>query len=188
MSSVIGATPFGEAPWKFAVLDLANPLRALPADPDWWSMTKKQVRDTQLPAAGFVTTQQVRPRHCDAQAMVYAGRYHEFCEDAFLDWLEHVQLPYPCIRALDVDLVISEASYRYRRPARLEDRLHILVRCRPVSDSDLSATFEIRTRGHEVATATITYAAVRGGRRCPLPDELRRAAESPGPRREVQGL
>jgi hypothetical protein len=28
----------------------------------------------------------VRPRHCDAQSMVHAARYHEFFEDSFLDW------------------------------------------------------------------------------------------------------
>ena len=29
----------------------------------------------------------VRPRHCDAQAMMHATRYYEYFEDAFLDWL-----------------------------------------------------------------------------------------------------
>jgi YbgC/YbaW family acyl-CoA thioester hydrolase len=129
----------------------------------------------------FFITQQVRPRHCDAQAMVYAGRYHEFCEDAFLAWLDHVHLPYRSLRAMDVDLVISEARYRYHRPARLDDRLLIAVSCDPTADSELSANFEIRTQDHVAATAAITYVAVRGGRRCPLPDELRRAAARSGP-------
>jgi acyl-CoA thioesterase FadM len=40
--------------------------------------------------APFVMEHQVRPRHCDAQAMVHAARYHDFYEDAFLGWLEHI--------------------------------------------------------------------------------------------------
>jgi YbgC/YbaW family acyl-CoA thioester hydrolase len=75
----------------------------------------------------FVVSQRVRPRHCDAQAMVYAGRYHEFCEDAFICWLENLNVSYASLRAQDVDLVISESQYSFRRPARLDDELLIAV-------------------------------------------------------------
>ena len=119
-------------------------------------------------------SQRVRPRHCDAQAMVYAGRYHEFCEDAFLDWLEHAGLSYAGLRALDVDLVISEARNSYRRPARLDDKLLIAVAAETTSESALSAHFEIRRASDLLATALITYVAVQAGRRCPVPDRLRR--------------
>jgi acyl-CoA thioesterase FadM len=67
-------------------------------------------------AAAFVVEQQVRPRHCDAQAVVHAGRYHEFCEDAFVGWLEHVGMSYQALRADGVDLVISESRYSYAGP------------------------------------------------------------------------
>jgi acyl-CoA thioester hydrolase len=137
-------------------------------------------------AAPFVMPQRVRPRHCDAQAMVYAGRYHEFCEDAFLDWLGHSGLPYAGLRALPagVDLVISEARYSYRRPARLDDELLVAVTAERTSESALTARFEIRRGDDLLATALITYVAVRGGRRSPLPPELRdmvpAAAPDPG--------
>jgi YbgC/YbaW family acyl-CoA thioester hydrolase len=121
----------------------------------------------------FVMSQPVRPRHCDAQAMVYAGRYHEFCEDAFLGWLEHVGLSYARLRALDVDLVISDARYSYRRPARLDDELLIAVTAETTAESALAARFEIRRGDDLLATAVIGYVAVRGGRRCPVPDGLR---------------
>jgi YbgC/YbaW family acyl-CoA thioester hydrolase len=127
-----------------------------------------------MSSSPFVLSQPVRPRHCDAQAMVYAGRYHEFCEDAFLGWLEHLGLPYAGLRALDVDLVISQARYSYRRPARLDDELLIAVTGETTAESALTAEFEIRRGGDLLATASIGYVAVRGGRRCPVPDQLRR--------------
>ena len=127
-----------------------------------------------MSAAAFVVEQQVRPRHCDAQAVVHAGRYHEFCEDAFVGWLEHVGMSYQALRADGVDLVISESRYSYRRPARLDDRLRIAVTGRADSESSLTATFEIG-RGEDVLTsAQITYAAVNNGHRCPLPLALQR--------------
>lgn len=119
--------------------------------------------------------QRVRPRHCDAQGMVYAARYHEFCEDALLTWLEQVT-SYRELRASGVDLVITEARYSYHRPALLDDRLKIGVRAAPVGDSSLQAHFSVDRDDHHIADAAITYVAVRGGRRCPLPGPLRGVA------------
>lgn len=121
----------------------------------------------------FVMSLQVRPRHCDAQAMVYAGRYHEFCEDAFIGWLEHLDVPYASLRALDVDLVISEARYSYRRPARLDDELLIAITGEMAGESTLTAHFAVRRGDNLLATAVISYVAVHDGHRCQLPETLR---------------
>jgi YbgC/YbaW family acyl-CoA thioester hydrolase len=133
----------------------------------------------------FVMSQRVRPRHCDAQAMVYAGRYHEFCEDAFLGWLEHAGVSYAGLRAMDVDLVISEARYSYRRPARLDDALLIAVTGETTAESALTAQFEIRRGDDLLATASISYVAVHDGRRCPVPDGLRRLIPPADPQAEA---
>jgi YbgC/YbaW family acyl-CoA thioester hydrolase len=124
----------------------------------------------------FTIKRQVRPRHCDAQAMVYAARYHEFCEDAFLDWLEVTGTPYEALRASGVDLVIADSRYVYRRPAALDDRLDISLSGETVAESTLAARFEVRRDDDVLATADVTYVAVHDGRRCPLPGPLRRLA------------
>lgn len=121
----------------------------------------------------FVMAQPVRPRHCDAQAMVHAGRYHEFCEDAFIGWLEHVKVSYASLRALDVDLVISESRYSYHRPARLDDELLVAVTGEMTTESTLTAHFAIRRGTELLATAVISYVAVHNGHRSQLPDALR---------------
>lgn len=90
-------------------------------------------------------------------------------------------LPYARLRALGVDLVISEARYSYRRPARLGDELLVAVAAEATSESALTSQFEIRRGDDLLATAFITYAAVRGGRRCPVPDALRRLILAPAP-------
>jgi acyl-CoA thioester hydrolase len=121
----------------------------------------------------FVVSQQVRPRHCDAQAMVYAGRYHEFCEDAFICWLENLNLSYASLRAQGVDLVISESQYSYRRPARLDDELLIAVAGEMTTESTLTAHFTFRRGAELLAAAVISYVAVHDGHRCQLPHGLR---------------
>jgi YbgC/YbaW family acyl-CoA thioester hydrolase len=130
----------------------------------------------------FVMEHQVRPRHCDAQAMVHAARYHDFYEDAFLGWLEHIGTPYSTLRASGVDLVISESRYSYRRPARLDDRLRIAVTGEAVTAFTLTARFEVSRDQDVLATAEITYAAVHGDHRGTLPAILsRRTAPPPAP-------
>lgn len=120
--------------------------------------------------------QRVRPRHCDAQGMVYAPRYHEFCEDALLTWLEQQDQPYAKLRASGVDLVITDARYSYHHPARLGDRLTIAVDVQPAGDTVLQARFSVDRDGVHIADAAISYVAVRGGKRCRLPGSLRGAA------------
>ena len=122
--------------------------------------------------APFVLSQRVRPRHCDAQGMVYAGRYHEFCEDAFLDLLEQLGVPYQRWRDQGVDLVISEAHYRYQRPAHLDDHLSVAVRAEVETESTVVASLGVGRGSEQLVTALIRFVAVRGGRRCPVPQEL----------------
>ena len=132
----------------------------------------------------FVMEQQVRPRHCDAQAMVHAARYYEFCEDAFLGWLECMGAPYPTLRASGVDLVISESRYRHRRPARLDDTLRIAVTGDAATQSSVVARFDVKRDQDVLATAEITYIAVKDGHRCTLPAPLQRlAAQTPSTER-----
>jgi acyl-CoA thioester hydrolase len=132
----------------------------------------------------FTINRRVRPRHCDAQAMVYAARYHEFCEDAFLDWLEVNGIPYATLRASGVDLVIAESRYSFRRSAELDDRLHISISGETVAESTLAARFEVRRDEDLLATADVTYVAIHDGRRCALPGPLRRLA----PQRSSAGV
>jgi acyl-CoA thioester hydrolase len=106
--------------------------------------------------------------------MVYVGRYHEFCENAFLDMLEHVGAPYRRWREQGVDLVISEAHYRYRRPAHLDDDLAVAVTAGVTAESTLTARFEVVRGIQLLATAWMQFATMRDGRRFPVPDELAR--------------
>jgi YbgC/YbaW family acyl-CoA thioester hydrolase len=127
----------------------------------------------------FVMEHQVRPRHCDAQAMVHAARYHDFYEDAFLGWLEHIGAPYSTLRASGVDLVISESRYSYRRPARMDDLLRVVVTGEAVTAFTLTASFEVIRDQDVLATAEITYAAVHGDHRGTLPAILSRRTTTP---------
>ena len=116
----------------------------------------------------------VRPRHCDAQAMVHAARYYEFFEDAFLDWLDEHAGGYRHLRErTGVDMVIVSSGCEYRAPARLDDDLTLDCRAEEVGRTSLTLRCTVR-RGDEVlAVGRTTYVCVRAGAPVTVPEVLR---------------
>jgi YbgC/YbaW family acyl-CoA thioester hydrolase len=146
--------------------------RLLPFDPEVFDAVWSGAGE-----AATVSAVRVRPRHCDAQSMVHAGRYHEFFEDAFLDWLEERAGGYARLRSGGTDLVIVATGCEHRRPARLGDRLTIETLPERVGTTSLTMSFTIQGPEGEVAVGRITYASVGAeGRAVALPPSLVSAA------------
>jgi acyl-CoA thioester hydrolase len=118
----------------------------------------------------------VRPRHCDAQAMVHATRLYEFFEDSFLDWLDTHAGGYRQLRErTGTDLVIVTSGCEYRAPARLDDDLTVEGRLERVGRTSLTLRCTVR-RGDEVlAVGRTTYVCVRAGAPVPVPEVLQAA-------------
>jgi YbgC/YbaW family acyl-CoA thioester hydrolase len=119
----------------------------------------------------MITEFRVRPRHCDAQAMMHAARYYECFEDAFLDWLD-ARGGYGRLREEGADLVIKASGCEYHAPARLDQRLAVQTRPARAGTTSLTMTFTLRHADDLVAVGTVTYVCVRDGRPAPLPAML----------------
>ncbi|MFB9626388.1 acyl-CoA thioesterase [Nonomuraea helvata] len=113
----------------------------------------------------------VRPRHCDAQAMMHAARYYEYFEDAFLDWLG-ARGGYDRLREEGADLVVKASGCEHHAPARLGDVLAVESSPARVGTTSITMTFTMRRADELVAVGTITYVCVRDGRAGPLPAML----------------
>ncbi|MEO3790266.1 thioesterase family protein [Nonomuraea sp. B10E15] len=120
----------------------------------------------------------VRPRHCDAQAMMHAARYYEFFEDAFLDWLG-ARGGYGRLREGGADLVVKASGCEHHSPARLGDVLAVESAPARVGTTSITMTFTMRREGDLVAVGTVTYVCVAGGRAAPLPETLTTPASLP---------
>lgn len=154
----------------------------------------------------------VRPRQCDAQAMVHAIRYYEYFEDAFLDWLDRFAGGYDRLRAAGADLVIVANGCDYRGSARLGDLLAVQAAPTAAGRTSVSVSFTVRRadpttlprpadphaqRERETEAAApnprpsdpvvvlghATYVAVSAGSSVPLPDPLRDALRSVPPKK-----
>ncbi|WP_336205052.1 acyl-CoA thioesterase [Nonomuraea sp. LPB2021202275-12-8] len=113
----------------------------------------------------------VRPRHCDAQAMVHAIRYYEFFEDAMLDWLDE-RGGYGRLREAGADLVIKASGCEHHAPARLDQVLTVETRPARVGTTSITMTFTLRHEDELVAVGTLVYVCVRDGGPVPLPAML----------------
>jgi acyl-CoA thioester hydrolase len=140
-----------------------------------------------------ITVVRIRPRHCDAQDMVHASRYHEFFEDAFLDWLDARAGGYRAVREREgVDLVMAATACEYSAPARLDDELTVETVAEHAGRTSLSVRFTVRrddAAGELVAVGRTRYVCVRDGAPVPLPAAL--AASAPAPpldRRSARAL
>jgi YbgC/YbaW family acyl-CoA thioester hydrolase len=105
--------------------------------------------------------------------MVHASRYHDFLEDAFLQWLKDNGMPYASLRERGLDLVMGTTTIRYLLPGRLGDNLEVRARPAGSTTSTVTVGFTIARDSSVLAEGATTYIAVRAGRSAPLPDELR---------------
>jgi acyl-CoA thioesterase FadM/ketosteroid isomerase-like protein len=150
----------------------------LPLDPEafdaiWARRSPTQLADTaKAPTSVFQTA--VRPRHCDAQAMLHASRYYEYFEDAFLDWLDAHLGGYAALRATGTDLVVVASGCDHQRAATLTDRLAIDVRPVAAGRTSLSMAFTVRrAHGDVLAVGHTTYVCVSAAGPVALPEHLR---------------
>lgn len=118
----------------------------------------------------------VRPRHCDAQAMLHASRYYEYYEDAILAGLDEHVGGYQKLQQSGVDLVIIESGSRHHLPARLNDVLAIEVRPLALTTSSIKIQFRGVLDTELVALGTTTCVAVNAAGKAPLPESIRKAA------------
>ncbi|WP_333842203.1 tol-pal system-associated acyl-CoA thioesterase [Pelomicrobium sp.] len=114
----------------------------------------------------------------DAGGVVYHSRYLDFLERARYEWLREAGFGLRKLaEELKVIFVVRSLSIEFRRPARLDDLLHVTVRLDQVGRSRVPVAQEVK-RDHEVlAQARVELACVDVLTLKPasLPSELRRA-------------
>ncbi|MEW5707883.1 MAG: tol-pal system-associated acyl-CoA thioesterase [Pseudomonadota bacterium] len=114
----------------------------------------------------------------DAGGVVYHSRYLDFLERARYEWLREAGFGLrELAERLKIVFVVRSLSIEFRRPARLDDLLHVTVRLEQVGRSRVPVTQEVK-RDHEIlAEAMVELACVdaRTLKPASLPPELRRA-------------
>jgi acyl-CoA thioester hydrolase len=100
----------------------------------------------------------------DAGGVVYHSRYLDFFERARYEWLR--QLGYGCLDLagrLGVIFVIRSVSVAFRRPARLDDLLHVSVRLAKLGRSRVQVAQAVKREAEILVEAEVELACVDTG-------------------------
>ncbi len=121
----------------------------------------------------FVYTRRVSYADTDQMGVVHHAAYVVYFEEARLAYLREAGLPYRELEERGVFLPVVELRVRYRRPARLEDLLHIRLRVADLHRHAFTLAYAIHREDTLLVEGWTKLAAMnREGRLIRLPEDL----------------
>ena len=133
----------------------------------------------------FTHLLRVRYSECDAQKIVFNGKYAEFVDIAATEYSRAVWGSYNDVLAMGVDSQVVNLNISWKSPSTFDDVLAIEVITGKVGNSSYTFEFEIRNyeTGNSVASAEVVYVMVDAAEytKLPIPDDLRQKLEQGAP-------
>lgn len=116
----------------------------------------------------------VRYADTDAMAVVYNGVYLSWFEAARTEWLRARGLPYREVTARGISLPVTEATLRFRNPARYDDLVTVEAAVAGVRSRSVTFSYRVRMEDRLLAEGTTDHVAVETvtGRSIRLPGWL----------------
>jgi acyl-CoA thioester hydrolase len=118
-------------------------------------------------------TLRVRYCECDPMGVAHHSVYPVWLEMARTEALRGVGMAYRDLEARGVFFVVIDLALKYRRPARYDDELTIVVEAATPSRVRLEHTYKVQRDGELLATGQTTLACVNhAGRVQSIPDDV----------------
>ncbi len=110
----------------------------------------------------FTHLLRVRYSECDAQKIVFNGKYAEFVDIAATEFTRAVWGHYNDILAMGVDSQVVNLTISWQAPSTFDDVLAIEVKAGHIGNSSYTLAFNIvnHVSGTQIATAEIVYVMV----------------------------
>ena len=129
----------------------------------------------------FTYLLRVRYSECDAQKVVFNGKYAEFVDIAVTEYIRAVWGDYNNVLAMGLDSQVVNLNISWQASSTFDDILAIEVNTRKIGNSSYTIGFELFDfeTGNAVASAEIVYVMVSATEftKRAIPDELKRKLE-----------
>ena len=134
---------------------------------------------TRQERAAFSASMRIYWEDTDAAGIVFYANYLKFFERARTEWLRGLGFGQEELRRDGIAFVVSEASLRYRRPARLDDVIDVSVDVAHLGQASLQLAQQARRAGELLAEGTVRIGCVALGtfRPCRIPNDVRLAIQ-----------
>ena len=117
----------------------------------------------------------VRYAECDAQGVVFFGRYPFFFDVAFTElWRERIG-PYDATVQAGSDFVVAEMNVKYRGPARFDDEIDVVIESARVGETSITFDWRIVRDDDLLVEGMLRQVCIDPAtkRKKPVPDDVR---------------
>jgi len=123
----------------------------------------------------FVHRLRVRYNECDVQGVVFNANYLVYFDVALNELLRAALGSYRALHDAGLDMLVVEATVRYRAPARFEDELDVALVPEPLGRSSMVCHAEITRDGGAVAEGRLVhvFATLATQQKCEIPNWVR---------------
>jgi acyl-CoA thioester hydrolase len=121
----------------------------------------------------------VRYNECDPQNVVFNANYFTYFDIAITELWREAFGSYDSMLELGADLMVAEASARYRAPARFDDELEVALRIERLGQSSMTTQLSVTRGGALVTEGGMRHVCIdpRTQEKQPIPEPIRRTLE-----------
>lgn len=123
----------------------------------------------------------MRYAECDAQGVVFNAHYLAFADLVLTElWREALDGGYEGMLAAGADVVVAEATVRFRSPARFDDRIDAEAVVTRLGTTGMEMSVTLLCAGEPLAEVEIrhVFVATDGSAKVPIPSGVRRGLEA----------
>ena len=102
----------------------------------------------------------VRYQETDAMGIVYHANYLTWFEIARVDMLDQLGVPYQGLEAQGYLLPVLEASLKYKKPAKFDDRLTVTCSIRELPSVRITVDYEVLRGNERLVTGSTMHAFI----------------------------
>ena len=131
----------------------------------------------------FVYRLRVRYNECDPQGVVFNANYFTYFDVTLTELWREGFGSYEALTELGYDVVVAEASARFRGAARFDDELEIAMAVGRLGESSMTTEIAVRRGGELLVEGRMVHVFVDAAsmRKTPMPAEVRAGLERFGP-------
>jgi acyl-CoA thioester hydrolase len=108
----------------------------------------------------FVHRLRVRYHECDLQGVVFNANYLAYFDIAITEFMRETLGSYQRLREEGLDLLVVEATVRYRSPARFDDEIDIAFVPEPLGRSSMVSNVTIERDGEPITQGRVVHVFV----------------------------